>query len=78
MKKREMFINTEYIELNKLLKVSWIVESGGQAFMIIVKWIIKVNGNSVSEKRKKIRPKDIVNINGKIELTVSKEKNENK
>ncbi len=78
MKKKETFINTEYIELDKLLKVSGIAESGGQAFMMIGKGIIKVNGNSVFEKRKKIRPKDIVNINGKIELTVSKEKNENK
>ncbi len=78
MGKEEILINTEYIELDKLLKVSGIAESGGQAFMMVEKGIIRLNGKTVSEKRRKIRPGDIVNIDGKIRLTVIKKSDENK
>ncbi len=78
MEKEEILINTEYIELDKLLKVSGIAESGGQAFTMVEKGIIRLNGKTVSEKRRKIRPGDIVNIDGKIQLTVIKKNNEDK
>ena len=35
--------------------------------------IIKLNGKLVTEKRKKVFPGDVVNIDEQIELTVSKE-----
>ena len=35
--------------------------------------IIKLNGKQVTEKRKKVFPGDVVNIDDQIELTVSKE-----
>ncbi|MCD8198654.1 MAG: RNA-binding S4 domain-containing protein [Phascolarctobacterium sp.] len=78
MDKEEILINTEYIEIDKLLKVSGIAESGGKAFMMVEQGRIRLNGKTVSEKRRKIRPGDIVNIDGKMKLTVMKKSDENK
>ena len=50
----------EYIELNKLLKVLSLVDSGGQAKMMIDNGEVVVNGNVETQKRKKLRPADVV------------------
>ena len=52
----------EYIELNKLLKLMNVVDSGGMANQMILDGEVKVNGNPAHEKRKKIRPGDVVAI----------------
>lgn len=45
----------EYIELNKLLKLLQLTESGGEANEAIVNGEVKVNGMVELQKRKKIR-----------------------
>jgi ribosome-associated protein len=45
----------EYIELNKLLKLLQLTESGGEANEVIVSGKVKVNGTVELQKRKKIR-----------------------
>lgn len=45
----------EYIELNKLLKVLRLVNSGGDANTMIIEGELKVNGNIETQKRKKLR-----------------------
>lgn len=45
----------EYIELNKLLKLLQLTESGGEANEAIVSGEVKVNGAVELQKRKKIR-----------------------
>jgi ribosome-associated protein len=57
--------NQEYIELNKLLKLLQLTESGGEANEAIVKARVKVNGVIEIQKRKKLRPGDKVQFAGK-------------
>jgi ribosome-associated protein len=50
----------EYIELNKLLKVMSLVQTGGEANQCIMDGIVLVNGQVELQKRKKLRPGDVV------------------
>jgi len=50
----------EFIELNKLLKLLKMVESGGEANIRIENGEIMVNGAIETRKRNKLRPGDIV------------------
>lgn len=70
MQKAEVVIDTEYISMDKLLKFSGIADTGGQAFLMIEDGIVTLNGVVVTEKRKKVRPGDVVNIDNQVELTV--------
>ena len=73
MQKENIAITTECITMDKLLKFSGVADTGGQAFLMVEDGIIKLNGKLVMEKRKKVFPGDVVNIDDQIELTVSKE-----
>lgn len=55
-------INTDYIQLDQLLKWAGIVNSGGQVKFMIEDQLILLNDHLVSEKRKKIFPGDVVEI----------------
>jgi ribosome-associated protein len=50
----------EYIELNKILKIFNLVETGGEAHVRIDAGLVKVNGVIEKQRRKKLRPGDIV------------------
>lgn len=76
MQKEQIAITTEYISLDKLLKFSGIADTGGQAFMMVEDGIISLNGVQVQEKRRKIYPGDVVNIDNQLELTVVREQDE--
>ncbi len=66
---QEFILKSEYIELNKLLKLLNWVESGGQAGSLITEGYIKVNGEKETRKRCKLRKEDIVELeNQKIVL----------
>ena len=73
MQKENIAITTECITMDKLLKFSGVADTGGQAFLMVEDGIIQLNGKLVQEKRKKVFPGDVVNIDDQIELTVSKE-----
>jgi hypothetical protein len=60
MKKIEIF--GEYIQLDQILKKLDFISSGGEAGMFLQSHSILLNGQKVSEKRKKIRPGDILQI----------------
>ena len=70
MQKAEVVIDTEYISMDKLQKFSGIADTGGQAFLMIEDGIVTLNGVTVTEKRKKVRPGDVVNIDNQVELIV--------
>ncbi len=76
MQKEQIAITTEYISLDKLLKFAGIADTGGQAFMMVEDGIISLNGVQVQEKRRKIYPGDVVNIDNQLELTVVREQDE--
>ena len=73
MQKENVTIITEFITMDKLLKFSGVADTGGQAFGMVEDGIIQLNGKIVTEKRKKVFPGDIVNIDNQIELTITKE-----
>lgn len=60
MKKIEIF--GEYIQLDQILKKLDFISSGGEIGMFLQSHSILLNGQKVSEKRKKIRPGDILQI----------------
>ena len=49
-------IHTEYIELHKLLKLSGVCGSGGEAKEAVTSGQVKVDGETEIRKGKKIRP----------------------
>ena len=55
-------IETEYIELIKLIKVLHISESGAQAKIFVEDGIVLRNGEVELRKRAKIRPGDKIEI----------------
>ena len=73
MQKENIAITTECITMDKLLNFCGVADTGGQSFLMVENGIIKLNGKLVKEKRKKVFPGDVVNIDDQIELTVSKE-----
>lgn len=75
MQKVDVAIITEFITVDKLLKFAGVVDSGGQAFQLVLDGLVSINGNKISEKRKKVFIGDIVNIDNQIELTVTKDEN---
>jgi ribosome-associated protein len=56
----------EYIQLNQLLKILGLVESGGEANQRILNGEVVVNDSVEIRKRKKLRPGDKIAFNGKI------------
>lgn len=70
MQKETIEITTATITMDKLLKFSGVADTGGQAFMMVEDGVVRLNGQLVTEKRKKVRPGDVVNIDDQIELTV--------
>ena len=66
-------IQTDYIQLDQLLKYANILETGGQIKELLAEEIITLNGTIVTEKRKKIYPNDVVSIEDEISITVVKE-----
>lgn len=57
-------IKGEYIELIQLLKILGIAETGGQAKFIVEEGEVKLNGQTELRKRAKLRPGDIVELEG--------------
>jgi len=54
----------EFIELNNLLKVTGLCESGGAAKAVVAEGRVKVNGNVELRKRCKIRKDQVVEFEG--------------
>jgi ribosome-associated protein len=65
-------INTEYIEMDKLLKRENLAASGGEARYQISQGIVEVNGVLETRKRRKLYPGDVVRFN-EVEIRVEKE-----
>ena len=61
---REFILDSEYIELVKLLKLLGIAETGGHAKMMIDAGEVLLNGNPEFRKRAKLRANDEVEALG--------------
>ncbi len=56
----EIKIKEDFIKLFQLLKYANLVSSGGEAKLVIVDGLVKVNGETEIQKGKKIYKNDIV------------------
>ena len=63
----------EFIELVKLLKLQQIAQTGGHAKIMVVDGLVKVNGELEYRKRKKLRPGDLVEVEGNTIIIASAE-----
>lgn len=70
-------IKTEYIKLDQLLKFSGAAAIGSEAKEIIVSGRVSVNGEVCTMRGKKIRPGDIVAVDGQ-EIAVRADDRENR
>ncbi len=59
---KQISIETEYIKLDQFLKLAGVVQTGGQAKILISEGIIIVNKEIVMQRGKKIRKNDIIEI----------------
>lgn len=55
----------EYIQLDQLLKKIDAISSGGETAGYLARHQVQLNGKPVHEKRKKIRPGDVLAIDGR-------------
>ena len=69
MQKQQIKITTEFIKLDALLKFAGVCETGGEAKEAVQSGDVKVNGEMCTMRGKKIRPGDVVGLDG-VELTV--------
>ena len=61
--KSEFFkLKSEHIELNKLLKLIHIAQSGAHAKYMVENGEVKVNDQVESRKRAKLRPGDVIQV----------------
>jgi len=58
----EINVTTEYIKLDQFLKLCGVAQTGGQAKFMISEGMITVNGEITTQRGKKIRKNDIVEI----------------
>lgn len=59
---KELKLQEEYIKLDNLLKFLDIADSGGHAKIMILNGDVKVNNEIVTQRGKKIRVGDIVEV----------------
>jgi len=63
---KKIFIETEFIKLDNLLKLSGVTQTGGQAKVMIQDGQIMLNGSTCSMRNKKIKNGDRVETAEKI------------
>ena len=61
---KEIKIETEFIKLEQLMKFASMVQTGGEAKMLINQELVLVNGEICTQRGKKIRPGDEVMFDG--------------
>lgn len=62
MQSLEFDLDGDYIELNQLLKLAGIVDSGGQGKAIVASGVVSVDGVQELRKTAKIRPGQLVQL----------------
>ncbi len=61
---QQVIINSEPVELYKVLKFEGLVGSGGEARRVIAEGMVLLNGETETRKRKKVSAGDIIEFAG--------------
>lgn len=67
---KEIGIETEFITLGQLLKMTDTISSGGMAKWFLSEHEVLVNGEAEDRRGRKLRPEDTVNIPGTGEFRI--------
>lgn len=62
---KKILIHTEFIKLDSLLKLAGLVETGGEAKLLIQNGQVEVNGEVCTMRGKKLRAGDSVTLDGR-------------
>jgi ribosome-associated protein len=62
----EFKVDGEFIHLIQLLKATNLVQTGGEAQIVVTEGDVKYNGHVDYRKRLKVKPGDTVEFNGEI------------
>ena len=65
MEQESILIHTEFIRLDALLKFAGWAETGGEAKLLVQGGAVKVNGEACTQRGKKLRPGDTVELEGR-------------
>lgn len=66
MKEHFIKINTDYIKLDQLLKLSNLVSTGGEAKLRVMSEEVRVNGEVETRRGRKLRSRDRVELDGEV------------
>nr|WP_307992712.1 S4 domain-containing protein YaaA [uncultured Niameybacter sp.] len=61
---KQIKITTEFIKLDQLMKYADMVQSGGEAKMLVAQGLVLVNGEICTQRGKKIRQGDKIEFDG--------------
>ena len=61
----KILIHTEFIKLDSLLKLAGLVETGGEAKLLIQNGLVRVNSEVCTMRGKKLRAGDTVALEGR-------------
>lgn len=61
---QDFILEGDYIQLIQLLKATHLVQSGGEAQMVVLEGLVKHNGEVDLRKRLKVRRGDIIEFKG--------------
>jgi len=61
---KEIKITTEFIKLDQLMKFTSMVQSGGEAKILIAQGLVLVNDEICTQRGKKIRSGDFIEFDG--------------
>lgn len=67
---KEVKINTDMIKLDQLLKWAGIAASGAEAKEMVLSGIVKLNGDVILQRGKKVYRGDKVSVEGAEDITV--------
>lgn len=70
MQEEQVQIHTDYIQLDQLLKLANVIQTGGQIRPLLDEEAIQVDNQICREKRKKICPGQVVVVNDQIAILV--------
>ncbi|HMN30146.1 MAG TPA: S4 domain-containing protein YaaA [Caldilineaceae bacterium] len=65
----------EYIKLDQFLKLANVVQTGGEAKVLIQSGQVLVNGQVETRRGRKLRPGDVVVVNGEELVVMSDDEN---
>ena len=71
---QEVYIKTEFIKLNQLLKLAGVLDQGSDIKYLLETNAVRLNGEVIRERGRKIRPGDTVTIADTAEITVTQYK----